>query len=193
MGKKTIILTQSQLNEICGGNCSYFDNEPQYTPNEIYSSDVNLNNNNITGDDVAMDQPNTNRRATRVVNGRTSGLMEVNSNIQTMRFGAENGDTGHTAEATRKTKERYQNAINTAMTAATPEQKTKARNTIKKMQKNSPNIQQQINQYNAAIQNDKNIRKSKVANGERVIKQHSKESGNGQGHLKQGEAITYFE
>lgn len=193
MSKKTLILTKNQLDEICGGSFAYLDNTPQYDSKRIYASDVNLNNDNPTGDDVATDQSNMNWRAGRVMTGKIGGLMEINSNIQGKVFGAENGDTGHTAQATAMSKSRYNKAKETVLTGATQEDKEKAMQTIKRMKQNSPNIEQQINQFDAAVRNDKTIRNNKVANGERVIASHTKENGNGKGHTPKNGTITYYE
>ena len=193
MSKKTLILSQSQLDEICGGKFSYLDNTPQYDSKQIYVSDLNKNNDNPTGDDISRDQSNMNWRAERIVTGRMNGLMEINSNIQGKVFGAENGDTGHTAQATAMSKSRYNKAKETLMTGATQADKEKAKQTIARMEKNAPNLEQQINQFDAAVRNDRTIRNNKVANGERVIAPHSKESGNGKGHTPKNGTITYYE
>ena len=191
MSNKTLILSQSQLDEICGCQFTYFDNTPQYDSKQIYVSDLNKNNSNPTTDDIATDQPNVNRRESRIINGRTNGLMEVNSNIQGKRFGAENGDNGHSAQATAMAKSRLKKAQETLATGSTTTEKQKAQQTINRMKQNAPNLEQQINQFDAAVRNDQTIRDSKVRNGERVIKQHTKESGNGKGHVAKHGIITY--
>lgn len=191
MSKKTLILTQSQLDEICGVKCSYLDDTPQYDSNEIYVSDVNVTDNNPTGDDIAHEQPNVNSRATRVINGRANSLMEINSNIQGKMFGAENGDAGHTAQATAMAKSRLKKAKEKLATSQDVSEKQKALQTINRMKENAPNLEAQINQFDAAVKNDKTIRQNKVKNGMRVISQHTKTSGNGKGHTSNNGIITY--
>ena len=74
MAKKTIILTQKQLDEIVGGNMAYFDDGSEYTEdatNQVYTDNPKFKKTKTTGDKVAKS-----RR-------RDSSFYGLNRNIQT--------------------------------------------------------------------------------------------------------------
>lgn len=74
MAKKTIILTQKQLDEIVGGNMAYFDDGSEYTEdatNQVYTDKPDSKKTTVTGDKIA--------RSRR----RESSFYGLNRNIQT--------------------------------------------------------------------------------------------------------------
>lgn len=202
MAKKRLILSSSQLDEICGVNASYCDDQRVYTPNEIYST-------NVTGDVIAKQQGLKGPVGGRVYGmGQSPGRMnaispatleEINKNIQGKVFGGgtenKNKECKRSPDAVAMAKSRYNKAQKQLQTSQNPLEKQKAANTIKTMKKNAPNLETQIGQFDAAVRNDENIRKAKVKNNERVLAKHTKESGNGKAHSKktQNGNITYFE
>ena len=179
MSKKTLILSQEQLDEICGGDSSYLDgldrNDDMKNKYSLeISADGGVDNgyaDPTTTDDYASDLTNDWMRGGANMHGYRAAtiremtkkdwdrtyLKEDNNMLKNMNFGAGNGDTGKSYTNTTTTLSRYNKAKETAATGATPEIKQKAKNTVSTMQKNWGNIDIAKNQYNASKANSQNI------------------------------------
>ena len=198
MGKKQIILTQRQLDEICGNNSIYLDGLA-LTPDlpDNYSNEITTNGHidnsypePTTTDDFASDTTNNTRGYWGLRGmGSVSTIREMskkeweknmifneeNQRLKHRTFGAGNNSEGKGYDATVKNIERYRNALEKSKTG-TPEEKIKANQTMQKMQKNWSGLNVAINQYEIAKKIDKQINPG--------IKSAPKNSGNGKAHTK---------
>lgn len=192
MAKKTLILTQKQLDEIIGGelNSDYFDNSP--VPNfstEIHSDGYGQET-KTTSQVYANQLPRGEFRMLGATRINESG--EDNQRLSKMKFGASNNDgnnDGKSLSATKTTLSRANKAIETMKTGATQTEKNAAKQTLKRMQSNT-DLNTLKNQYTAAKNNDKSIRQNKVRNGQQVIKSAPK-TGQGTAHSPKNGIITY--
>ena len=197
MGKKKIILTQKQLDEICGDNSTYLDGLAM-TPDlgDIYSTEVTTNGSidgaypdSMTTDDFASDTTNNNRGYWGLRGmGSVSTIREMtkkdwekiifnedNQRLKYRNFGATADSKAKGYDATKKNISRYRIAAEKAKTG-TPEEKAKANKTMQKMQNNWPGLGVATNQYETAKKIDKQIKPP--------INSVSKTSGNGKAHSK---------
>lgn len=195
MSKKKIILSQRQLDEICGGNSTYLDGLA-LSPDigNVFSNEVSTDGAIENGyplptttDDYADVSTNNNRGfwslrgmgSIHTIREMTKGeweanmLSEENERLLNRNFGATNDSEGKGYYATLKNKSRYENAKNTVQ-SGTPEEKRKALKTIERMKKNWPGIDVAINQYETAKKVDKTIKPR--------MKSAPKNSGNGKAH-----------
>lgn len=195
MAKKTIILSQSQLDEIYGGDSTYLDglalnsDLPQNFANQItVNGSVEQGYADpVTTDDFASEFKH-NRRNFSLRNrayGSTIREMtkkeweekivfyEENERLANRQFGATANSQGKSYGATKETLSRYRRAAKKA-TTGTPEEKEKAAKTMKKMQNNWAGLKVASNQYETAKKIDKDIRPE--------MKSSTKISGNGKAH-----------
>lgn len=179
MSKKTLILSQEQLDEICGGDSSYLDgldgNDDMKNKYSLeISADGGVDNgyaDPTTTDDYASDITNDWMRGGANMHGYRAAtiremtkkewekefLSEDNSMLQNANFGAGNGDKGKSYTNTTTTLSRLKKAEEKAVTGATPYEKQKAARTVQTMKKNWGNIDAAKAQYNAAKNNTQSI------------------------------------
>lgn len=181
MSKRTVIITQKQLDEIVGGgNSPYFDNAE--VPNNANLISTNGDDNETTqiGDFFSKEMPRSSYYFGRM---GINPIHEENQNLKNKTFGSTYNDNGKSYSNTKTTLHRAQKAKETMMTGATQAIKDKAAQTYRTMQNNNDidlNVLQ--NQYDSAKNIDKNIRDNKVKNGEPILKSTTKDSGNGKAH-----------
>lgn len=198
MARKKIILTQRQLDEICGDNSTYLDGlalTPDLSSN--YSNEITTNGDiedaypePITTDDLASDMTNNTRGYWGLRGmGSVSTIREVtkkdwekefvvaedNLRLKNRVFGITNDEEGKSYDATKKNISRYNIAAQKAK-SGTPEEKQKALKTMQKMQKNWGGLNIARNQYETAKAVDKQINPG--------IKSAPKNAGNGKAHTK---------
>ena len=201
MAKKTLILSQEQLTEICGGDFSYLDGlsvKPDMGP--VFSKEIGSDGtmdsgyaNPTTTDDISKDRPATNWRGNAklhgmgpiTVNEETMSLSEWkkkyvseeqehgNARLKNLNFGAKDGEEGKSYGATKTALCRKRAAEKTMQTGGTPEIKAKAANTLANMKNNWDGIDNAETQYNAAKTNDKNIVAMKPEGTKRASAQNS--------------------
>lgn len=191
MKKKTIIISQKQLDEISGGNAAYLDGlscKPDIA--NVFGTEVTTDGTTdggyakpTTTDDAAKMKTNNWRgnawshgmggyglgalnmreedEKMSVKEWREKYLSEDNARLVNKRFGAGGGDNGKSYDATKVNLHRLNQAEKTAQTGATPAIKAKAAQTASTMRKNWDNIDVAKNQYNAAKANDKAIMNNK--------------------------------
>lgn len=182
MKKKRLILSQEQLDEICGGDSSYLDGLSK-TPDmgSIFSTEVSADGgiedgyaDPTTTDDIASDMTNDWRG-----NAKLHGMGPItvrewkeiyleekehgNARLKNLQFGAQNGAPGKSYGATKTALCRKNAAEETMRTGATPEIKQKAANTVANMKNNWSGIDNAETQYNAAKANDATIRGNRPA------------------------------
>ena len=198
MARKKIILTQRQLDEICGDNSTYLDGlalTPDLSSN--YSNEITTNGDiedaypePITTDDLASDMTNNTRGYWGLRGmGSVSTIREVtkkewekefiinedNQRLKNRVFGATNDSEGKSYDATKKNISRYRIAAQKAKSGS-PEEKQKALRTMQKMQNNWSGLGIATNQYETAKAVDKQINPG--------IKSAPKNAGNGKAHTK---------
>ena len=198
MARKKIILTQRQLDEICGDNSTYLDGlalTPDLSSN--YSNEITTNGDiedaypePITTDDLASDMTNntrgywglrgmgsvsTIREVTKKEWEKEFILNEDNQRLKNRVFGATSDSEGKSYDATKKSISRYRIAAQKAKSGS-PEDKQKALRTMQKMQNNWAGLGVATNQYETAKAVDKQINPS--------IKSAPKNAGNGKAHTK---------
>ena len=195
MSKKQIILTQKQIDEICGNNSTYLDGlalTPDLANN--YSNEITTNGNidgaypdPMTTDDYAKDTTNNIRgywglrgmggvSTIREMSKReweNKKLSEDNERLKHRMFGATSNSDPKSYDATKKNISRYNIAARKSQNG-TPEEKRKAQKTMQKMQKNWGGLEVAKNQYETAKRVDKTIKPG--------IKSAPKNSGNGKAH-----------
>lgn len=193
MKKKTLILSQHQLDEICGGDSSYLtksDMAPNFA-GEI-SSDGSVEDgyaDATTTDDIADDLTSGNWWGIAKLRGmgpvtvrewkqRNLGHVDEekehgNARLKNVNFGATNGDVGKSYGATKTALCRLNAAQETMQTGGTPEIKQKAANTVTKMKQNWGGIDQAQTQYNAAKKSDGIVQSNKPQG----MKRKTKKSG----------------
>jgi hypothetical protein len=179
MSKRTIILTQHQLDEIVGGggNSPYFDGESVPNNANLISTNGSSDKTNQTTDNFASSLP----RGTYNRMGVMS-MHEENARLAQKKFGAKDGNPGKSYEATKKTVSRMNQAKKTMQTGATQDIKNQAAKTLQNMQNNNNiDLNTLENQYTISKNIDANDRKKKVQNGERVLKSAPK-TGVGTAH-----------
>lgn len=188
MSKRTIILTQRQLDEIVGGgNSPYLDGDDSSDSTNHISTDGSSKKTHTTGDEYSSTLP---RYSYSYFNGGmgVGVLREANQDLVNNRFGAgtdiHTGETyeGDTYENAKKKVWRKNEAEKTMQTGATPEIKAKAAQTLNNMQKNSPNDLTILqNQYENAKNVSQQQKEKKKQNGERILKSAPK-TGVGTAH-----------
>lgn len=183
MGKKTLILSQKQLDEICGGNSAYLDgmaDAPDMSGHEFskeISADGSLDTgyaNATTTDDFASDITNSWRGNAKLhgmgpITVREGVSMKVsewrklyleekehgNQRLKEKQFGAKDGEQGKSYGATKTALCRKRAVEKTMQTGGTPEIKAAAAKRLGSMKKNWSGIDVAENQYNAAKTTDK--------------------------------------
>lgn len=195
MGTKKIILTQKQLDEICGNNATYLDGM-SLTPDlrDNYSNEISVNGSIEGGypepqttDDLASDFTNNNRsfwglrgmgsistlREMSKKEWEENFLIEDNQRLKHRTFGATSDSEGKSYDATKKNLSRLHIAQE-KLKSGNREEKQKANKTIQRMKKNWSGIDVAANQYETAKKVDKNIKPA--------MKSAPKISGNGKAH-----------
>ena len=187
MKKKTIILSQKQLDEICGGNSSYLDGiATKPDMGDIFSTEVSCDGDvddgyadPTTTDDVSRDITNNWRgnaklhgmgpitvREMTVKEWREKYLGEElehgNERLKNVRFGAKDGSTGKSYDATKMALSRKRKAEEKLNNGSTPEEKMKAAKTLSTMKRNWDGIDNAEAQYNAAKSLDKSVQANKA-------------------------------
>ena len=206
---KKIILSQKQLNEICGGNSDYLDGLA-LTPDigNIFSTEItsdgsidNAYPEPTTTDDFANTLTNNWRGNAKLKGMGPVSIREMskkewentilneehehgNQRLKTRVFGGNKEVKGY--DAAKKSINRLKNAEKNLRTG-TPEVKKKAAQTIKTMKKNWGDIEIAKNQYDTAKYNDKIMQRNKIGP---KIKSAPKNTGNGQGHNPKNGIIT---
>lgn len=182
MAKKTLILSQKQLDEICGGDSSYLDGlSTRPDMGDVFSTEITADGGVDVGyakptttDDVADDMTNDWRGNAKLHGMGPITVREMkksewdrmylgeeeehgNARLKNLNFGAKNGEEGKSYGATKTALCRKRAAEKTMQTGGTPEIKAKAANTVANMKANWSGIDNAETQYNAAKANDKNI------------------------------------
>jgi hypothetical protein len=192
MGKKKIILTQKQLDEVCGDNYAYLEGLA-LTPDlsDMYSNEITTNGglegaypNPTTTDDYADDFTNNTRGywglrgmgSVSTIREMTKKewehfIFETNQRLKNRNFGVK-GER-ETYYSTTSNKSRLKKAQEVTKTGS-PEEKAKAFKTIRTMQQNNPNLQQNISKLDNAMKVDKMTKPP--------MKSAPKTSGNGKAH-----------
>lgn len=195
MGNKKIILTQKQLDEICGDNSTYLDGLAS-TPDigNVYSNEITTNGSidnaypdPTTTDDYASDTTNNVRgywglrgmgsmSTLREMTKREWEKMILNEDNKRLKhriFGCTNNSDGKSYDATKKNLSRLHIAQRKLKNGSN-EEKQEAKKTIERMKNNWKGIDVANNQYKTAKKIDKQIRP--------LIKSAPKNSGNGKAH-----------
>ena len=180
MSKRTVILTQQQLDEIVTGvNSSYFDGDSVPNSANMISTEGNSDETHQTTDDFAEFLPRWSYTHGRM---GVMSMHEENARLAQKKYGAIDGNPGKSYEATKKTISRMNQAKKTAQTGATQDIKNKAVKTLQNMQNNNDiDLNTLENQYTSSKNIDANERKKKVQNGERVLK-YAPKTGVGTAH-----------
>lgn len=197
MKRKKIILTQKQLDEICGDNFTYLDGLA-LTPDlpDNYSNEITTNGSidnaypdPTTTDDLAHDMTNNTRGYWGLRGmGSVSTIREMtkkswekiifnedNVRLKNRKFGATSDSEGKSYDAAKKNISRY-NIAAKKVKCGTPEEKRKALKTVQKMKNNWGGLGVAMNQYETAKEVDKQINPG--------IKSAPKNAGNGKAHSK---------
>lgn len=214
MQKRTIILTQHQLDEIVGGDASYLDN----INNDFKEDGANSISPNGKLDDKDAEPIMTDKVSSEL--SRNQGLFgnrsislfspsyvccskkdwldkniisEDNQNLVNKTYGDNTNRVSNTNASTLKW--RYGAAKKKAQ-SSDPTIRQQGISTMKTMEKNNPNLAQIETQYNSAMANDANLKKSAFERGEENVYQapnQHKTPNNGQAHTKKpvGQVITY--
>lgn len=194
---KKIILSQKQLDEICGDNSTYLDGlalTPDIENN--FANEITPNgkidggySKPLTTDDFAETLTNNVRgyfglrgagsvstiREMSKKEWEEKILNEDNERLKYRKFGATDNSEGKGYYATKKNINRFNKASQTAKNG-NPVEKAKALKTMQRMQQNWSGLSTAINQYETAKRVDNQIKPG--------IKSAPKNSGNGKAHSK---------
>lgn len=186
MGKKTLILSQQQLDEICGGDSSYFDGlTTNPDKGDIYAKEVSCDGgldqgyaDATTTDDIAHDLTN-NWRGNAKLHGmgpitvrewREKYLKEEsehgNQRLNNVKFGAQNGSEGKSYNNTTTSLCRFRQAQKNAQ-SQNPVIRQKGQQRVQSMKQNWPGIESAQNQFKAATASDKSAQSNKPAGQQR--------------------------
>jgi len=217
--KKTLILSQKQLDEIVGGNSAYLDNIDndfaEDGSNEIYTGEkledkdsLPLTTNTHAKErciDYGPWMPGG-KGGARLVYPNTNGMVccskkewkdkvlnETNQNLVGNTYGDSENRVSNTNASTLKW--RYGAAKKKAQ-SNDPTIRQQGISTMKTMEKNNPNLQQIETQYNAAMANDASIKQTRKNSGESNVFQKeggTKTTGNGGKHSEKNEPIITYE
>jgi hypothetical protein len=227
---KKLILSQEQLDEICGGNSAYLDNE--------ISDFKNIGNNEITADgyiDGDFGDPMLNRDwamqdrgrqlsrmhgyglgrasyhayeskksekpviyeeskkstwAKKHLNEEFKDPMLVNATFTTGNENASGDKKKRNVGSLKTAKLRYR-AAQAQANSTDPEKRKRGLSTLKTMDKNDPNLKQEIDQYDKLRASAKNIRKldSEVF-GKKQIDRSGPSKGNGKAHTPKDDEFS---
>lgn len=214
MKKKTLILSQKQLDEICGGDSSYLDNlslKPDM--GNIYANEITVDGSVEDGyaepsttDDLSHTMCNNWRGFTKLYGMGPVSLKEMtkkewarqhlneesehgNARLVNKKFGAQDGEPGKSYDATKMAISRKKQAEKKMLNGATPEERNKAAKTLSRMRNNWNGIDAAESQYNAAKIGDKVMQDSRPEGTK--ISSAPKQSGNGKAHSPKSGIITY--
>lgn len=173
MAKRTLIITESQLNEILGLNGSYLDGlgiKPDVGDNYA---------NEITTDgsvDGGYPEPTTTDDRSRTMtndwrgNAKLAGMGPItvheekehgNARLANMQFGAKDGKAGKSYDATKMALSRKRDA-EMRLHNGSDEEKAKAAKTLSRMRKNWSGLDAAEKQYAAAKANDKSVQGNRM-------------------------------
>lgn len=210
MSKKTIILTEKQLDEICGGNFSYLDDLGKKADmGDVYADETSSEgavsdgySDNITTDDFASMQTNDWPRGSRSygLNGNAvSYIREMskkdweqknifneehehgNKELNNRKFGDSNKQYSYGALKQKEYRERK--AAKKAINGSTPEEKAKGLESLSKIQNNDAKSYQTAKKQFEPAKRALQLRPKK-------IKSAPKQTGNGKGHSNKNGLIT---
>jgi len=182
MSKRTVILTQKQLDEIVTGkNTSYFDGDDSLDYANKITTDGNSSKTIMYTDKSAATRPLSNYGT------GVASLREANQDLVNKEFGAKDCHPGKSYEATKKEVSRANQAKETMQTGATQDIKNKAAQTLQTMENNiESNNGIDLKTLGGQYINAKNISKRqkriKKENGESILKSTPKNVGNGKAH-----------
>lgn len=213
MQKKTIIITQRQLDEICGGDSTYLDglNTTPDMPND-YANKI-TSNGKLDGDypepaqtdDISSEMTRNWWGYCRFGGVNSRGLKECskeewekknlfceeeehgNARLKNMTFGAKNGQQGKSYQATKMAASRFERAKKQAQCGGSPEEKAKAQATLNKMKQNWAGIETAVQQYKNAKDMDKGLQGGIMGT---PMQSAPKMSGNGKAHTPKNGVIT---
>ena len=194
MAKKTLILSQKQLDEIVGGDTSYLDNEgedfAENGNNEVFTGDKldGRDAEPYTTDQHAQERSLDygpwipgGRGGTKSAMVYTNGLIacskkdwikknlnEENQNLANNTYGDNKNRVRNGNAATLKC--RY-GAAKAKAQSSDPTIRQQGISTMKTMEKNNPNLSQIESQYNAAMNNDANLKQAAKNRGEQNVYQ----------------------
>lgn len=217
MSKKTLILSQKQLDEIVGGNSAYLDNLDndfaEDATNQVYSGDKleDKDADPYTTDQHAHERSLDygpwipgGRGGTKSAMVYTNGLIacskkewakrmlkEDNQNLVNNTYGDDKNRVSNTNASTLKW--RYGAAKKKAQ-SSDPTIRQQGISTMKTMEKNNPNLSQIESQYNAAMASDANLKQAAADRGEQNVFQRpgGKKNTGGSAHTKKNNiTITY--
>ena len=204
---KRVILTQKQLDEIVGCNTAYLDNVGSDFnefdgANYVYTGDKTENGDAkpLTTDKAAkqMRRDSSFYGLNRNISVQTpiyvetkksdweNKIFEDNQNLVNRTYGDSKNRVSNTNASTLKW--RYGAAKKKAQ-SSDPTIKQQGISTMKTMEKNNPNLKQIETQYNNAMANDANIKRSQFNRGEQNVYQKSGGSKNDLNPI--GQVITY--
>lgn len=218
MAKRTITVTKSQINEILGGNSSWLDGEGtdkrEDGVNSVYTGDkTELGDAKPLTTDKYAKQRSIDygpwlpggrggvKGAMVYTNGIIScskenwmkaNLSEENQNLIHNTYGDNECRVSNNNASTMKSE--YKKAQEKSR-SNDPQTRNAGLRTMREMEKNHPNIQQIINQYDTAVANDQNIKKTEKASGKENVYQKAggrKMTGNGKAHSPKGGVLTFL-
>ena len=212
MGNRKIILTQKQLDEICGGNSTYLDGLA-LTPDigDIFTKEITTNGSieggypdPTTTDDFSHTLTNNWKGFQKLKGMGPAVIKEIskkewfetvveedaehgNKRLKNRMFGGTKDSEAKGYDATKKNVSRY-NIAQRNLKSSNPIIKQKAANTIKRMKDNWSGIEVAKSQYETAKNADKIMQKTKMGP---KIDSAPKQSGNGKAHSpKEGVIIN---
>ena len=198
---KKIIITQKQLDEIVGGNASYLDNlgsdfrtdgvNSVYTGEKYGDRDCEPTTADKVGRQLRRDAgfySLSRANAYRSPLFYEEKINEDNSNLVNNTYGDDKNRVSNTNASTLKW--RYGAAKKKAQ-STDPTIRQQGISTMKTMEKNNPNLKQIETQYNAAMANDANIKKTRHDRGEENVYQKPGYTRNTDGFGNEKQVITY--
>lgn len=218
MKKKTLILTQEQINEICGGAYGYLDSlDSDLSPNNETSAEGSLTNDrgkqifpqNAKTDDISSEMtPELQRLSISHGKGNSkiyemskkdwerkklyneAKLMHGNKRLKNRKFGDSNGQ--YSESELNQQNYRYREALKDSR-SSDPQKQEKGAKSLQRMANNRAKDGKStaMNQYNAAKKADKIIQGSKPE-GTKIDAPKQKQMGNGKGHSTKNGIITLY-
>lgn len=216
MKKRTLILTQEQINEICGGAYGYLDSlDTNLSPNNETSAEGSLTNDsgkqiypqNIKTDDISSEMtPELQRLSISHGKGNSkiyemskkdwerkrlyseANSMHGNKRLKNRKFG--DSSNQYSESELNQQNYRYRKALKDSR-STDPEKKRKGTESLQRMANNRAKDGKTtaLNQYNSAKKVDKIIQGSKPE-GTKIDAPKQRNTGNGKGHSQKNGVIT---
>ena len=205
MAKKTLILSQAQLDEICGGNASYLDGFADEGgdlavdstnkisaegsvdfgyPDKMTTDDMgDFLTNNVVGyantRGMGVSAVKESKKSEWIKKNLSEESEHGNARLQIRNFGTTNGDAGKSYSATKQAVYR-KNKAEKKLNSTNPIERQKAQATLNKMRTNWSQLDNAEAQYTSAKAADKTIQGAKPEGTK--INSAPKNNGNGKAH-----------